>query len=94
MYPDVPLFTYTYETLPEKIYPVSAVIRGGYWLVLYFLQYVFNRLPVGDALLNAKIDYAKRQIRRQGFLDEDDQKTLLEFVLYGDPSFRLPDPRR
>jgi hypothetical protein len=63
-------------------------------LVLYFLQYVFNRLPIGSALLNAKIDYAKRQIRRQGFLDEDDQKTLLEFILYGDPSFRLPDPRR
>jgi hypothetical protein len=63
-------------------------------LVLYFLQYVFHRLPVGDALLKAKIDYAKRQIRHQGLLDEDDQKTLLEFVLYGDPSFCLPDQRR
>jgi hypothetical protein len=63
-------------------------------LVLYFLQYVFNRLPIGSALLNAKIDYAKQQVRRQGFLDGDDQKTLLEFVLYGDPSFRLPDQGR
>ena len=63
-------------------------------LVLFFLQYVFHRLPVGDALLQAKIDYAKRQIRHQGLLDEGDQKTLLQFVLYGDPSFCLPEQRR
>jgi hypothetical protein len=29
-------------------------------------------------------------IRRQGFLDSDDKKTLIEFHLYGDPSLSLP----
>ena len=28
-------------------------------------------------------------IWQQGFLDEDDQKTLLQFVLYGDPTAAL-----
>lgn len=56
-------------------------------LAKYFFQYVQEGLPYGVALLNAKNDYAKKMIRLGLFhVDEVDAKTLLEFVLYGDPS--------
>jgi len=55
----------------------------------YFFQYVEKCIPFGDALKNAKIDFAKKMVRTQGFLDDDDKKTLLEFQLYGDPSLTL-----
>jgi hypothetical protein len=40
---------------------------------------------LGDALLQAKVEFTREVYRRQGYLDGDDMKTLLEFVLYGDP---------
>jgi hypothetical protein len=46
-------------------------------------------LTLGESFKNAKLDFARKVLRRQGFLDDDDQKTLLQFVLYGDPTFRL-----
>ncbi|MFX0139375.1 MAG: C25 family cysteine peptidase [Candidatus Hodarchaeota archaeon] len=56
-------------------------------LAKYFFQYVKDGLPYGIAFLNAKKDYAKKMIRLGLFhVDEVDAKTLLEFVLYGDPS--------
>lgn len=44
-------------------------------------------LPVGEALRRAKLGFAAEMHRRQGFLDGEDQKTLISFVLYGDPLF-------
>ena len=41
--------------------------------------------PVGEALRQAKIHLAREMHRRQGFLDGEDQKTLISFILYGDP---------
>jgi len=41
--------------------------------------------PVGEALRRAKIAMAHTMHRRQGYLDGEDQKTLISFVLYGDP---------
>jgi hypothetical protein len=58
-------------------------------LVKYFLQYTCQGLTIGESLKNAKLDFARKVLRRQGFLDEDDQKTLLQFVLYGDPTLRM-----
>ena len=55
----------------------------------YFFQYVEKGIPLGDAFRNAKVDFAKKMIRTQGFLDDDDKKTLLEFQLYGDPSLSI-----
>ena len=56
-------------------------------LAKYFFQYVKEGLPYGMAFLNAKQDYAKKMIRLGLFhVDEVDAKTLLEFVLFGDPS--------
>jgi hypothetical protein len=40
---------------------------------------------VGEALRRAKLYLAREMHQRQGFLDGEDQKTLISFVLYGDP---------
>ncbi len=39
----------------------------------------------GEALMLAKINLIREMNRRQGYLDGEDQKTVLSFVLYGDP---------
>ncbi len=59
-------------------------------LGIKFLGNVKNyRMTFGEALMKAKQHFAKEMIGRQGNLDETDQKTLLEFALYGDPSLKL-----
>lgn len=55
----------------------------------YFYGYALRNMPFGDALRHAKIDFARTMIRKQGFLDSDDRKTLIEFHLYGDPALSL-----
>ncbi len=61
-------------------------------LVKYFFEYLEQGQTLGEALKNAKVDFARKSLRRRGFLDDDDQKTLLQFVLYGDPTLRVrPD---
>jgi len=44
--------------------------------------------PAGEALRRAKIALARAMHRRQGYLDGEDQKTLISFVLFGDPLAR------
>lgn len=58
-------------------------------LVKYFFEYTKQGLTIGESFKNAKLDFARKALRRHGFLDDDDQKTLLQFVLYGDPTLRL-----
>jgi hypothetical protein len=41
--------------------------------------------PAGEALRRAKISLAREMNRRQGYLDGEDQKTLISFICYGDP---------
>jgi hypothetical protein len=41
--------------------------------------------PAGEALRRAKIAMANTMHNRQGYLDGEDQKTLIAFILYGDP---------
>jgi hypothetical protein len=41
--------------------------------------------PAGEALRRSKIALAQAMHRRQGYLDGEDQKTLISFLLYGDP---------
>jgi hypothetical protein len=57
--------------------------------LLGYLFWKFHRenLTVGEAFMRAKIELAREMNRRQAFLDGEDQKTLLSFVLYGDPLF-------
>jgi hypothetical protein len=59
---------------------VAADLLGN-----YFWQEVKGGRTVGEALMVAKIELVREMIKRQGFLDAEDQKTLLSFVLYGDP---------
>ena len=63
-------------------------------LVKYFFEYVKQGLTLGESLRNAKLDFARKALRRHGFLDDDDQKTILQFVLYADPTLRLSTKRR
>jgi len=46
-----------------------------------------NGLPIGEALRQAKLKLATEMHRRQGYLDGEDQKTLISFILYGDPLY-------
>lgn len=40
---------------------------------------------IGSAMVTAKAEFVREMNRRQGYLDGEDQKTLISFVLYGDP---------
>lgn len=52
-------------------------------------------LPAGEALRQAKLYLASEMSQRQGYLDGEDQKTLISFVLYGDPLAQAaPDLRQ
>ncbi len=57
-------------------------------LGMNFWQNLNLRLPVGEALRRAKLQLATEMHKRQGYLDGEDQKTLLSFILFGDPLFR------
>ena len=46
---------------------------------------VSEGILTGEALRRAKLYLAREMHQRQGFLDGEDQKTLISFVLYGDP---------
>jgi hypothetical protein len=65
----------------------SAPLIAADLLGKLFLQYTQAGLPAGDALFQAKLSFAEETHRRQGFLDPEDQKTLISFVLLGDPLY-------
>jgi hypothetical protein len=50
-----------------------------------FWKFIKEGLPAGEALRRAKVTLAREMHNRQGYLDGEDQKTLISFVLYGDP---------
>jgi hypothetical protein len=60
-----------------------------------FWKYLREGLAAGEALRRAKIHLAREMHSRQGYLDGEDQKTLISFVLYGDPlaNFSPNSPR-
>ncbi len=64
---------------------VSTPLVAADLLGNFFWQQMKNGRSAGEALMIAKIDMAREMIKRQGYLDAEDQKTLLSFVLYGDP---------
>ncbi len=53
----------------------------------FFWNQLNQRIPSGEALRRAKLMLAAEMHRRQGYLDGEDQKTLISFVLYGDPLY-------
>ncbi len=64
---------------------VSAPLIGADQLASNFWKLVKVGTPVGEAVRNSKVMMAQEMTKRQGFLDGEDQKTLISFVLYGDP---------
>lgn len=52
-----------------------------------FWENLNQSLPVGEALRRAKLKLAADMHRKQGYLDGEDQKTIISFVLYGDPLY-------
>ena len=64
---------------------VTAPLIGADLLGYHFWRYLREGSTVGEALLQGKLALVKEMNQRQGFLDGEDQKTLISFVLYGDP---------
>jgi hypothetical protein len=60
----------------------------------YFWKNVKDGQNAGEALRTAKIHLAQEMSRKQGYLDGEDQKTLISFVLFGDPFTTLSNPKR
>lgn len=58
-------------------------------IALHFFRNVQRGMTLGKALVNARAQLAGLAVSKQGYLDEDDRKTLLQFVLFGDPTQRL-----
>lgn len=63
--------------------PTDADLLG-----ILFFKNVMAHQPLGHALMNAKQDFFRQSVAA-GALDETAQKTLLEFVFYGDPSLKV-----
>ena len=53
----------------------------------HFWKHIKSGFVVGEAFQRAKIDFVQDMMNRQGYLDGEDQKTLIQFVYYGDPFF-------
>jgi Flp pilus assembly protein TadD len=59
-------------------------------LALFFWQEIMAGRSGGVAFQQAKVTFAEHLDRRQGYLDGEDQKTLISFVYYGDPTLVAP----
>ncbi len=62
----------------------ADLLAEKYW------QLIDDGVASGIALQHAKIEMAKEMNKRQGYLDGEDQKTLISFLHFGDP---LVSPR-
>lgn len=60
-------------------------------MVLKFFERIKEGLTFGEAFLKAKQDFAAESISRNGFLDKTEEKTLLEYVMFGDPSLKMEE---
>ncbi len=64
---------------------VNTPLIGADLLSSLFWKYLGMGMTVGEAFVQAKVDLSREMNKRQGYLDGEDQKTLISFVLYGDP---------
>jgi hypothetical protein len=65
--------------------PDESLTEADLLAYLFFTRLVAGE-TAGSALREAKVDFAAEMLDRQGYLDGDDRKTLLEFNLFGDPA--------
>jgi len=64
-------------------------LSGADLLGKHLWEGIVGGLPIGRALRRARSAFMRAVTEGQGYLDGEDQKTLLSFVLYGDPSLSL-----
>ena len=64
---------------------VTSPLVAADFLAEKFWQQILHGQPAGYALMQAKLSLAEEMTRLQGFLDGEDQKTILSFILFGDP---------
>lgn len=64
---------------------INTPLTAADFLGQSFWESLRHGVPAGEALRRAKVALAREMHRRQGYLDGEDQKTLISFVLYGDP---------
>ncbi len=64
---------------------VTPPLVSADYLAEKFWQNVFSGEAVGYALMKAKLSLVEEMAKIQGYLDGEDQKTVLSFVLFGDP---------
>lgn len=64
---------------------VTLPLIAADYLAEAFWKKVISGEPAGYALMQAKLSLVEEMTQVQGFLDGEDQKTILSFVLYGDP---------
>ncbi len=64
---------------------VTTPLTGADLLGYFYWKNIRDGYSAGEALIKSKHEYVKEMTKRQGYLDAEDQKTLISFVLYGDP---------
>ncbi len=64
---------------------VNTPLIGADLLGNLVMKNLNNGVSIGSALVIARADFVREMNRRQSYLDGEDQKTLISFVLYGDP---------
>jgi len=64
---------------------VFTPLIGADLLAFIFWKYLKDGYSFGESLLQAKNGLINIMSQRQGYLDGEDQKTIMSFVLYGDP---------
>lgn len=73
---------------------INAPLIAADLLGYNFWKGLLEGLPAGEALQRAKIQLASEMHSRQGYLDGEDQKTLISFILLGDPLLQLSEDVR
>jgi hypothetical protein len=64
---------------------LAAPLSSADLLGRVFWNLLEEGFTAGESLRRAKIHLTREMNNRQGFLDAEDQKTLISFVLFGDP---------
>jgi len=73
---------------------IAPPLLGADLVGRYYWEGLRDGLTIGEALQHAKVAMANEMQTRQGYLDDEDQKALISFVLYGDPSLSITSIHR
>ena len=69
---------------------LNSSLEAADLLASFFWQEIKTGRSGGVALQQAKVAFAQHLDQRQGYLDGEEQKTLISFVYYGDPTLTAP----